>query len=227
MIHPSRDLVARRLSGTLHSLVPVNTVHTPTSTIFKNTASSTLSPPSNDLNNNICQNSNLPPTNGQQNKGGSCSTTIQGQIPNVQNMVSTLIISPQNGQTIPANQAFNVTTMTQNLDLGFFDNPDTQYYLFPQSLNAQGQIFGHQHVTIQQLNGNAPPNPQTFAFFKGLNDPSNSGVLSVAVASSTGAGLPAGNYRICTMTGTFSHQPVIMPVAQRGAQDDCIRINVQ
>jgi hypothetical protein len=28
------------------------------------------------------------------------------------------------------------------------------------------------------------------------------------------------------MTGTNSHQPVIMPVAQRGAQDDCIRVNV-
>lgn len=34
-------------------------------------------------------------------------------------------------------------------------------------------------------------------------------------------GLPAGNYRVCTMTSSSNHQPVLMPVAQRGAQDDC------
>ncbi|CAG8613544.1 10652_t:CDS:1 [Acaulospora morrowiae] len=190
-------------------------------------ATNTLSPPSNLLSNDICKNSNQPSTGGKQNKGGSCSDTIQGQIPSVENMISTIITNPQNGDTIPANEPFNVSVLTNNLDLGFFDNPQTQYYAFPQSLNDQGQIFGHQHVTIQQLSGNGPPDPQNFAFFKGLNDPSNSGQLSVAVASSAGPGLPPGFYRICTMTGTFSHQPVLMPVAQRGAQDDCIRVNVK
>jgi len=28
------------------------------------------------------------------------------------------------------------------------------------------------------------------------------------------------------MTAAANHQPVIMPVAQRGAQDDCVRFSV-
>jgi len=48
------------------------------------------------------------------------------------------------------------------------------------------------------------------------------GGLTAAVAG----GLPAGSYRLCTMTSSSNHQPVLMPVAQRGAQDDCIRFTV-
>nr|CAG8445277.1 4059_t:CDS:10 [Entrophospora candida] len=39
-----------------------------------------------------------------------------------------------------------------------------------------------------------------------------SGVLKV--------GLSPGNYRICNLVSSFSHQPVIMPVTKRGSQDD-------
>jgi hypothetical protein len=39
-------------------------------------------------------------------------------------------------------------------------------------------------------------------------------------------GLPAGNYRVCSMTSSSNHQPVLMPVAQRGAQDDCQKFTV-
>ncbi len=55
-------------------------------------------------------------------------------------------------------------------------------------------------------------------FFKGINDAGNGkGLLQATVAG----GLPAGNYRVCTLTSSSNHQPVIMPVAQRGSQDDC------
>jgi len=171
--------------------------------------------------------SNFPPTNGQQLKAAgqnSCSNTQQGEIPDVNNMVSTVILTPQNGQTMPANTAFTVSVKTQGMNLGFFDDPNTQYYLFSQQLDKSGKIMGHQHVTIQQIGDPTQPlDPKAFSFFKGLNDIDNNGVLSVAVAN----GLPAGNYRLCTMTGAFGHQPVIMPVAQRGAQDDCIRFTCQ
>jgi len=36
-----------------------------------------------------------------------------------------------------------------------------------------------------------------------------------------------GDYRLCTMTSSFAHQPVLMPVAQRGGQDDCVRFTVE
>jgi len=49
------------------------------------------------------------------------------------------------------------------------------------------------------------------------------GILQQDVAN----GLPAGLYRCCTMASSFAHTPVIMPVAQRGSQDDCIRFTVQ
>jgi hypothetical protein len=53
-------------------------------------------------------------------------------------------------------------------------------------------------------------------FFKGINDAGNG--KSLLSADVTG-GLPAGNYRVCSMSSSVNHQPVLMPVAQRGTQD--------
>ncbi|CAG8833909.1 36870_t:CDS:1, partial [Racocetra persica] len=63
--------------------------------------------------------------------------------------------------------------------------------------------------------------PTKHTVFKALNDKTKNNELSVKVD-----GLPRGFYRLCTMSSTHSHQPVIMPVAQRGSQDDCIRFKV-
>jgi transcription initiation factor TFIID subunit 15 len=164
-------------------------------------------------------------TNGQQIKAGSCSITVQGSIPTFDNMVSTIIVNPKNGATVKVGQAFTVTIQNNNIITGFFDDAATQYYLTPQTLDG-GKIQGHQHITIQELTSKAKaPDARVFAFFKGLNDAAvNGGQLSVTVDK----GLPtAGTYRICSITGTRGHQPVIMPVAQRGSQDDCIRIKVE
>lgn len=167
-------------------------------------------------------------SNGTQIPQGSCSNTIQGEIPASNKMPSTLIISPKNGEELKANKEFNVDIVVDNLVTGQFSDPDMEYNLVPQKINHHGLIFGHTHVTIQELNGHNPPNSEEFAFFKGVNDKADaSGLLTVDVVSEDGKkGLPAGTYRICTMSGAFSHQPVIMPVAKRGAQDDCIRIRV-
>jgi len=178
---------------------------------------------------NICNKSKIPlKGNGTQDKtpgpgGRTCVTTQLGEIPDVTNMPSTLIVSPQNGAVIPANKPFNIAVKITGIETGNFDNPDNQYYSFAQQLNREGQIKGHSHVTIQSLNGNSPPNPQVFDFFKGLNNPAQNGILSVAVT----AGLSTkGQKRLCTMSSSFAHTPVIMPVAQRGSQDDCIRFTV-
>jgi transcription initiation factor TFIID subunit 15 len=137
-----------------------------------------------------------------------------GQIPSNENMVSTIITNPQPGDTLPANTNFTVTMQVSNLDAGTFTNPNTTYYAAPQTLNSAGNIIGHTHVTIQSL-GNSlsattPPDPKTFMFFKGIDNAGNGdGGLSVVVAG----GLPAGAYRVCTMSSAANHQPVLMPVS--------------
>ncbi|KAK3078903.1 hypothetical protein LTS18_006325 [Coniosporium uncinatum] len=73
------------------------------------------------------------------------------------------------------------------------------------------------------LNPSQPLDATKFAFFKGINDDGNgNGLLKATVTG----GLPAGMYRVCTLTGASNHQPVLMPVAQRGAQDDCQKFTV-
>lgn len=188
---------------------------------------------------NFCSGKNV--TDGFQVVTGSCNgigkfqpryieTTltiaVMGDIPSSQNMISSLILNPAPGDTIQSNTAFDITVQVTNLNAGTFTNPLLTYYAAPQALKG-GKIIGHTHVTVQDLGGSltpsSPPDPQTFAFFKGINDAGNGkGLLSASVA----AGLPAGSYRVCTMTSAANHQPVLMPVAQRGAQDDCTKFTV-
>jgi transcription initiation factor TFIID subunit 15 len=149
-----------------------------------------------------------------------------GDIPSTANMISAIITSPGPGEDLAANTDFTISVQVQGLVAGTFTNPDLTYYAAPQQLQG-GQIVGHTHVTVQDLNGDiattTPPNPDDFVFFKGINDAGNgNGLLSAAVAG----GLAAGTYRVCSMTSSSNHQPVLMPVAQRGAQDDCQKFTV-
>jgi hypothetical protein len=166
---------------------------------------------------------NLLAADGTQLKQPSCVSLEIGEIPSVNQMVSALIVNPKNGQVLQRNTPFKVDTKVVNLATGFFSDPAVDYYQIQQTLDGNGIIQGHSHITIQKLGGNNVPDPRVFAFFKGLNDAAVNGVLSVEVEN----GLPQrGLYRICTMNSSNSHQPVVMPVAQRGAQDDCIRVFV-
>jgi transcription initiation factor TFIID subunit 15 len=150
-----------------------------------------------------------------------------GDIPANTKMVSAVMVNPQNGQNIAANTNFDIAVKVANLQAGSFTNPDNTYYAAPQALNGGGQIVGHTHVTVQDLgtdpNPTQPLDASTFAFFKGINDAGDGqGLLKATVSG----GLKAGNYRVCSLTSASNHQPVIMPVAQRGAQDDCVRFTV-
>lgn len=149
-----------------------------------------------------------------------------GKIPAAKNMISAMIVNPQPGDRIPAGETFNIAVQTVHLDAGFFVNPTTNYYTAPQNLNEDGDIIGHCHVTVQEIGSfksTNPPDPVTFAFFKGIDDAGNGQGLLQAVVTD---GLPAGVYRVCTMIAARNHQPVNMPVAQRGAQDDCTKFEV-
>jgi len=109
----------------------------------------------------------------------------------------------------------------QNLETGNFVNANENYFAAPQQLNALGTIIGHTHFVVEAINGladTAPTNPQTFAFFKGVNTPAVNGAVSAPVTN----GLPAGTYRLCSINSSSNHQPVIVPVAQHGGLDDCV-----
>ncbi len=137
-----------------------------------------------------------------------------GDIPATTNMVSTIITNPAPGQALAANTDFNVNLQVANLNAGVFTNPTVTYYTAPQALK-NGNIVGHVHVTIQTLGANLTPaiapDATKFVFFKGIDDAGDGkGGLTAAVKG----GLPAGNYRVCTMSAAANHQPVAMPVAQ-------------
>jgi len=172
---------------------------------------------------NFCTGKTL--TNGRQVQEGSCNGIVMGDIPAKANMVSTIIINPKSGEDLEPSTDFTIDIKVDNLVAGSFTKPDQTYYSAPQALQ-NGIIVGHTHVTVQSLGDlstDSPPSASKFVFFKGVNDRGDgNGGLSASVIG----GLPAGVYRLCTMTSASNHQPVIMPVAQRGAQDDCIRFTV-
>ncbi|PSS08961.1 hypothetical protein M430DRAFT_127740 [Amorphotheca resinae ATCC 22711] len=166
-------------------------------------------------------------TNGLQITTGSCNGIPMGDIPAKTAMVSSVIINPQTGgKAIQSDTTFNITVQMSNLVAGSFTNADATYYSAPQALQ-NGQVVGHTHVTVQDMGNSLNPttalDPTQFAFFKGINDAGNGkGLLTATVTG----GLPAGNYRVCTMASASNHQPVLMPVAQRGTADDCTKFVV-
>ncbi|CAK7225166.1 hypothetical protein SCUCBS95973_005769 [Sporothrix curviconia] len=179
---------------------------------------------------NFC--AGLPLTNGRQLSTGSCNGIPMGRLPAKTNMVSSIITAPAWNQTVPANATFTIRIQTAHLRAGYQANPVTNYYTAPQDLDEHGDIKGHCHVTVQALANSgaggtggavAVPDASSFVYFRGVDDPVTAdGRLQAVVVG----GLPAGAYRVCTMMTAQNHQPVMMPVAQRGAQDDCVRFQV-
>lgn len=162
----------------------------------------------------------FPLTNGLQVTTGSCNPAPIGLIPSVDHMPSCKYLFPKNGGTIPANQAFNAQLNVANFQTGVFTNAQKTYFAAPQTLDDQGLVIGHSHMVIEALTSLGqitPTDPRKFVFFKGVDGAAVNGVLTVAVT----AGVPAGNYRICSINSSSNHQPVIAPVAQHGSLDDC------
>lgn len=111
------------------------------------------------------------------------------------------------------------------MQTGSFTNAANTYFAAPQQLNNAGQIIGHNHVVIEaipSLTSTQPTNPRVFAFFKGLNNPASNGQLSADVTN----GLPAGTYRISSISSASNHQSVLVPVAQRGSVDDAVYVGL-
>ncbi|KAF2115458.1 hypothetical protein BDV96DRAFT_575507 [Lophiotrema nucula] len=175
---------------------------------------------------NVCSGKTL--TNGLQVKGGSCNGIAMGDIPSTNNMVSAVFTNPVNNDNVTAGDDITFTVQVANLNAGSFTNPDNTYYAAPQAVSG-GNIVGHTHITCQFIGADSdstaqPLNAQNFDFFKGINDAGDgNGALSATLA---GGLTKLGFYRVCSMTSASNHQPVVMPVAQRGPQDDCVRFQV-
>jgi len=168
---------------------------------------------------------NLPITNGQQIKTGSCNPAPMGVIAANTNMPSAKFVSPVNGQDIAPNTAFTIQMAVNHLQTGNFVNAQTNYYAAPQQVNAQGDIIGHTHFTVQSIGSftsTAPLDSSVFAFFKGVNSAAVNGVVSETVAN----GLPAGVYRVCSINTDANHAPCLVAVAQHGSLDDCVYFSV-
>ncbi len=151
-----------------------------------------------------------------------------GKIPAKTNMISSVIISPDSTTVLQEGQDFNITVQCERSRCWLFHQRRRYLLRRPAGSQRPGRCHWphsrHRPGPGQLLNPSTPPDPTQFAFFKGINDAGNGkGLLSASVAG----GLPAGNFRVCTLTSASNHQPVIMPVAQRGAQDDCQRFVVQ
>ncbi len=167
---------------------------------------------------------NLPITNGKQIKTGSCNPNPMGIIAANTNMPSSKFVSPVNGQDIAANTAFTISMAVNHLITGNFVNAQTNYYAAPQQVNAQGDIIGHTHFTVQSIGSFTSATPldsSVFAFFKGVNGAAVNGVVSETVAN----GLPAGVYRVCSINTDANHAPCLVAVAQHGSLDDCVYVS--
>ncbi|KAI8899983.1 hypothetical protein BC833DRAFT_583574 [Globomyces pollinis-pini] len=168
---------------------------------------------------------------GQQlpNGGVMCNSTPQGLIPDVNKMISSFISKPESGSTVDASKDMAIEFTSINLMSGFSTNPDTEFMIVPQTLDPQnGLIQGHQQIVIQALgDAKLAPDASKPDFFQAVNTKSDAnGRTTFQVNVPAGSLKANGVYRICTIAAAASHQPTIMAVAQRGAQDDCIRVTV-
>jgi hypothetical protein len=163
-------------------------------------------------------------SDGTQSSNVTCSDTVQGVIPSIDNMVSTIIKTPDNNSIFALNDDILIQISSNNMNFGFFTDPNFSYYTDAQSLNAEGKINGHSHVVIEEIKADGFPDPKAPIFFRGLDQDTVTGELSLVVPGNVFSS--SGIYRICTITSSSSHQPILLPIARRGTADDCIRINI-
>ncbi|KAJ3256157.1 hypothetical protein HK103_005726 [Boothiomyces macroporosus] len=178
----------------------------------------------------FCKQSGVGEAAGQQQQSGRmCASTVQGLLPDVNKMVSSMISQPASGATVDAAQGFDIVFKTQNLQTGFVADLEKQYLLIPQTVDPNtGFIQGHAQVSIQKIpNAQEAVPASSVEFFQVLDTkPGANGLTTFKVNVPAGAIKTNGVHRICTVSATASGQQVLMPVAQRGAQDDCIRVTV-
>jgi len=175
---------------------------------------------------NFCATKNLPLTNGEQVKTGSCNPVPMGVIIASDKMPSCKFTFPKNLDTIQAGQDFDIKLKINNFQAGNFVNAKSNYFGGPAFTNGQGIIIGHSHVVIEaieSLTTTNTKNPLDFAFFKGINTGADqNGELTATVTG----GLTPGTYKLSTINSAANHQPYLVAVAQHGSLDDTVYFTV-
>jgi hypothetical protein len=175
---------------------------------------------------NFCLTVNMPLTNGQQVKGGSCNPAPMGVIAPSTNIPSSKFVNPKNLDAVQAYTTFEITMAINHLDTGHFANPDSNYFAAPQQLNCDNDIIGHTHFVIEQLDcatSTTVSDPSKFVFFQGVNTPADAqGNLAISVTD----GLPPGVYKLSSNHASANHAPPVVAVAQRGTMEDQIYVSV-
>jgi len=169
---------------------------------------------------NFCLTVDLPLTNGQQIKTGSCNPAPMGVIPPTTNMPSSKFVKPKNLDAIQANTTFEIIMAVQHLATGFFTNPDSTYYAAPQQLDSANDIIGHTHFVIEKLSSiisTEPSDPSAFVYFTAVNIAAD---VQGNVYVNVNDGLPPGTYKLSSINTSANHAPVLVPVAQHGSLDD-------
>ncbi|KAJ7907305.1 hypothetical protein B0H13DRAFT_695752 [Mycena leptocephala] len=168
---------------------------------------------------NFCATVDVPITNGKQLIGGSCNPAPMGLIPTSGNLPAVLINQPTKGTTIAANTTIPLEFFVNNLQSGVVVDVATNFLSAPQQLDSTGNILGHYHVVIEELdalNSTVPTDARNFAFFSVIKDAASNGEIVSEVTN----GLPEGFYRMTATIHAANHQPVLVPIAQHGALID-------
>ncbi|KAJ6569133.1 hypothetical protein B0H19DRAFT_691093 [Mycena capillaripes] len=170
---------------------------------------------------NFCDTvSPVPITNGQQNAVASCNPAPMGRIPPSDHLPSVRITQPTNLATFQTNTSIGVQFQVRNLDGGTLVNPATRYLSVPQDVGATGNVQGHYHVVIEELdalNSTIPLDIRKFVFFSVIKDSADENGF---IQSSIPNGLPWGFYRATVTTHAGSYQPVLVPTSQHDSLND-------
>ena len=84
----------------------------------------------------------------------------------------------------------------------------TNYYAAPATVNNDGVLIAHSHVTVEVIDDfktKKLTDPNSFAFFKGLNLAAEQGILSADVPG----GLASASYRMCSVCSFLILTPIL------------------
>jgi hypothetical protein len=170
--------------------------------------------PAADPNGNV---NDLPLNSGVQT-GTVFNPVPYGEVP--ANTPQVLIQRPGSGRIIPLNRELTVRARFDNFQPGFFSNPQAEYGVGTQRLNAEGNVQGHNHACFQRVARDGSVPAETCASFVVMSQEGSSDVLTGIAPPLT----EPGRYRLCVDAAAGNHYPATRAFAQRGGPVDCVRV---
>jgi hypothetical protein len=170
--------------------------------------------PAADPNGNV---NDLPLNSGVQT-GTVFNPVPYGEVP--ANTPQVLIQRPGSGRIIPLNRELTVRARFDNFQPGFFSNPQAEYGVGTQRLNAEGNVQGHNHACFQRVARDGSVPAETCASFVVMSQEGTSDVLTGIAPPLT----EPGRYRLCVDAAAGNHYPATRAFAQRGGPVDCVRV---